>query len=132
MIVAMAWERYEPPGEESPRSTSADPTPVASEFSGSYVNTGGPRRGAGGRVVGLALAGVAAVIAVGVGVGAAEMDSSDSESEWYACIAEYDDGEPGLLSPADLCDIGHDRPDDYVDDFEPQDFSGFGSSLNGG
>lgn len=129
------WETYEPPEKREPQSGRQPPPrpapqrrSVADEFRPA-IRAGGQSRG-----VGAAIAIVAAVVSVAIGIGVASSVETSSESDysdWYDCIAEESAGDPGLLSPADLCEIGHERPPDYVDDYEcdPFEDSGYGNSY---
>lgn len=100
--------RYEPPAASTP-----PPRPYP------------PRRGirAGGQRssgAGIAIAAVGVVAAVGIGI-AASNASSEEDSGWHDCIESYQDEEPGLLTPADFCEIGHERPAGY-DEYDDYDF----------
>lgn len=105
--AAATRSRYEPP--VPPVSRPVPPAP--------RVRTGGPPTG-----LSAALAAVAVAVTIGVGVAASEgvAEPEAPYSDWYECIEEYDDREPGLLTPADLCEIGHERPPGYTefDDYE--------------
>jgi len=102
---------------------------MADEF-GPATRAGGQSKG-----FGAAIGIVAAVVsvAIGLGIGNAAKTSSESDySDWYDCIAEESAGDPGLLSPADLCEIGHKRPPDYVDDYEYDPFEDVGYGNRSG
>lgn len=119
------WEQYEPPGERAEKPSSAtDPglTPtdpgLTPTGNAQPIVAGGtrPRSGSGnGLVVGL----VASLAIIGGIVGVARSAEPEPDySGFYECVAEQEAGDSGLLSPAELCQIGHDRPPDYVDDHE--------------
>lgn len=112
------WEQYEPPSER-PEQQSATPDPGLRPSGPGRrppLVAGGSRPGSGsGVAVGL----VATLAIIGIGVGLASSgDPEPDYSGFYACVAEEEADDPGLLSPADLCDIGNERPPDYVDDYE--------------
>lgn len=143
MIPAM-WRRYEPPAEHEPEDPEQpaqwpvlpDPTREVEQPQqarpASY-SSNRPRVAAGtsgkspaaGLLVGMVS--VLGAVAIGVGAAGSADDSSGEQSEWDACIASYADKEPGLLTPADFCEIGHERPPGYTEyddyDWEPgQDY----------
>lgn len=115
------WEQYESPEEKREK---AEQVP-AFEPAGAPIRAGGSRSGAG-VVVGLVAFMVAAGVAVGI-AGSAEQQSVEPDySGFYDCVAEEQaDGDSGLLSPADLCEIGNERPPDYVDEYDPTWDDGF-------
>jgi hypothetical protein len=106
------WEQYQPPGEESeqpPAQRATRRPPI--------VASGMRSRGAGA-VVGVVATAVIAVGSIAIG-------SSDPEPDYsgfYDCVAEKKAGEPGLVSPAVICEIGNERPPDYYDDHEYDPF----------
>ncbi|MCX6398807.1 MAG: hypothetical protein NTX33_02610 [Propionibacteriales bacterium] len=102
------WEQYQPPSEQ--------PTePVQRVTRRPPVVAGGARSRGAGAVVGLA----ATVVIVGSGLAIAGSGNDEPDySGFYDCVAAEEADDPGLLSPADLCEIGNERPPDYVDDYE--------------
>ncbi|TNM38320.1 hypothetical protein FHP29_13685 [Nocardioides albidus] len=135
------WEQYRAPREPreqdptstqpSERSGAEEFLPVAEEF-GSAPATGSKA----GATVGAVAAGFFVLVMLLVGVVAAsETSSSEPQSDyddWYACIAEEEADGSGLLSPADLCELGHDRPPGYVDTYEYDPLGGgYGSGGDG-
>lgn len=129
------WNKYEPPAEQQPDEPRPEPEQSQQPASWPRLGDGRPEaaprrryRPAPGHVVAgrssaspvAALAGIIGIIAV-AGVGFAAVGSSQSQERsereaWDECIASYGDREPGLLSPADLCEIGHERPEGWADD----------------
>lgn len=117
-MMSSMWEQYEAPKEQPATHEPRDPglsRPAA----------GG--RGAQGAVVGLVA--VVAMIGGGVAIASSNGTSESDYSDFYECVAEEEADDPGLLSPADLCDIGNERPPDYVDDYEYEFDNGFGRSF---
>jgi hypothetical protein len=140
--ITVVWNRYEPPSEQQPdepqperpqqpaswpRLEDAPPEAPAlpQPLPGRYdpaAHRRGPGRVVSGRQAAspaAALFGIVALVAV-AGVGFAAVGSSQAREQsereaWDECIASYRDREPGLLSPADLCEIGHERPEGYTE-----------------
>ena len=112
------WRSYEPPVEHEPEQparwpvlpSSVPPQKQASPASYSSPNRGAPL---------VAIVGIMVTLAIGVGAMGSD-GSSFEQSGWDACIESYADDEPGLITPADLCEIGHERPPGYTeyDDYD--------------
>lgn len=108
------WEQYEPPGEQP-----AEPQRIARR----PIVAGRSRAGTG---VGIFIGLVAILVVVAITVGAVGSSEPDY-SGFYNCVAEKNaEDDTGLLSPADLCEIGNERPPDYVDDHEYDPFEDSG------
>lgn len=127
------WDQYEPPGEEpTEKAKPAEPTrpPLGSEKHWAELPEPQPIMAGGTRSkTGLGVfVGLASLALIGFSVGTARSwDSEPSYSGFYECVAEKEaEGDPGLLSPADLCEIGNERPPDYVDDHEYDPFEDSG------
>ncbi|HWJ65061.1 MAG TPA: hypothetical protein VNT31_00145 [Nocardioides sp.] len=102
------WEQYEPPEEQQAQVT---------------------RSSGAGRVIGV----VSVLAVIGIGVGIASSAGPDY-SGFHECLAaEEVEADSGYLSPADICEIGHDVPPDYVDEYEYDPFEdGYGSGVESG
>lgn len=125
--------RYEPPAATAP-PVQPLPRPYASRPG---IRAGGHRSGGAG----IAIAVVGVIAAVGIGVAASNGAASPEEeyAGWYDCIESYADEEPGLLTPADFCEIGHEKPpgyseyDDYdFDPFNPDQYDSWSEFEDGG
>lgn len=132
------WEQYETPEEkrENAASSSPDPSPphdtdqppTISVFPPGVPRSRPTRDSSGAGVVGGV---VAALVAVGISATALAANSSggaQDHSGFHDCVAEQEAGDPGLLSPAEICEIGNERPTDYVDDYEYDPFGDSGLS----
>ncbi|GAA1507213.1 hypothetical protein [Nocardioides humi] len=112
------WEQYEKPDDDQGRPAASSGVPDPGLSTGRSTRTGGDA-GAG---VALGIVGALAAVVIGIVVASSAGSTTNRESDdsdWYACIAEQKaQARGGLLSPADLCEIGHERPSGYVDDDE--------------
>lgn len=113
-----SWPRLPDAPSQGPRPLSPQPHPRTYRgASGHRVATGSRGSTSAGALLGLG----AAIASVAIGIGTAGLASGGPSQEqlereaWDECIAEYDGRDSGLLSPADLCEIGHERPEGYVD-----------------
>lgn len=123
------WEQYEPSGEEPTENAKPTRPPLGSERQWAElpdpqpIIAGGTRSGSGRGV----FIGLASLVFIGTCVGVAgSWDPEPDYSGFYACVAEKEADGPSLLSPADLCEIGNERPPDYVDDHEYDPFEDSG------
>lgn len=121
------WETYrgdDDPKPEQPRPEQPEISlypPTTPDRSADFPTR--PARSSCG--TGVAIGGVAIAIAIAIGAASGADDSASSGSEyqdWYDCIDSYSDEEPGFLTPADLCEIGHERPPGYTE-FDDYDWS---------
>ena len=133
------WRRYEPPAEPEPEDPEqparwpvlpdatqrarqpqqASRSPYSSNRRRPLAAAGASGKGStGGLLVGMV--GVLATVAIAFGTAGSVDDAGSEQSGWDACIDSYADDEPGLITPADLCEIGHERPPGYTeyDDYE--------------
>ncbi|WGX96595.1 hypothetical protein [Nocardioides sp. L-11A] len=117
------WQQYRAPDDEPPPDPGLS-APRAIRAGGSNPGTG--------PVVGIVA--VVATVVIGALVASSVGAAQESDhADWYDCIAEERaDGSGGLLSPADLCDIGHERPPGYVDEEDDEEVAPFGAPGFGG
>jgi hypothetical protein len=141
------WDRYQPPGDdpapdgpEKPEQWPVLPARESDAGGGSrspYRPQPSARRGVTSRgkhaSPAVAAFGIVGVVVFAVAVGGGLSDSGfveePSDAGWYDCIESYADDEPGILTPADLCEIGHDRPADYTG-FDDYDFDPLGPEYD--
>lgn len=125
--------RYEPPV-----TRAALPRPLPRPFAPRPGIRAGGHRSSGGAGIAIAAVGIVAAVAMGVAAASGAASPEDEYADWYDCIESYQEEEPGLLTPADLCEIGHERPpgyseyDDYdFDPFDPDRYDSWGDVENG-
>lgn len=145
------WDKYEPGPSEPDQPEVAPPAPYRPPLPDPLprpyaprpgVRAGGPRSSGGAGVV-IAVVGMIAVVGIGVAASNGAASPEQEYSGWYDCIESYQDEEPGLLTPADFCEIGHEKPPGYSEydgyDFDPfnpdqydtwQDFEDGDSNYN--
>ncbi|MBM7517740.1 hypothetical protein [Nocardioides nitrophenolicus] len=114
------WEQYDAP-DERPGEKPAEPAPAREQplLAPDEFGPVGARGGGSATGVLIGILVVIAVVVIGAVASSAEWTGSGADhSDWYDCIAEQEADGTGLLSPAELCDIGHERPPGYVDTYE--------------
>lgn len=136
----MVWEQYDVSGDRPeqpdeppatvgptqprrPRDPGFSGSPSTGTTAGSPTVAGGSR-GSAGLIVGLVA--VIGTIGGGVAIASSAAEPEPDYSGFYSCVAEEEADDPGLLSPADLCEIGNERPPDYVDNYEYDPFDATG------